>query len=95
MIKSNGIYEDCMNILNSMSDDELDEFMKQARIDSRSSYLLGDLDEDELEDTKYEFTVIKSVSTDKSYGWAKGTWNSLVLNSPNANCVYMDGGWAA
>lgn len=79
MIRLDELYSECVTSLNSMTDEEFDLFNQQAINESRDSFLLGDLDEDELEMVVYNQTPTQRIVEQKRTAWAQGMLQSFML----------------
>lgn len=92
MISFDELYLECIASLNSMTDEEFDLFNQQAINESRDSFMLGDLDEDEVETVVYSRTLTKNVIEHNRSTWAQGMVKSFLLTAkPTENrCMYME-----
>lgn len=95
MIRLDELYLECVASLNSMTDEEFDLFNRQAINESRDSFLLGDLDEDELDTVVYSRTPTQRIAEQKRVAWAQGMLQSFVLIANAVESRYVCEGEAA
>lgn len=87
MLRLDELYLECIDSLQAMTDEEFDLFNRQAIHESRDSFLLGDLDEDETETAVYSQTPTQRMAEPKTV-WAQGMAQSCVFTPKKAENRY-------